>query len=108
MTAKPLIPRTSAQRDVEDAIDHYLREAGERVALEFVDALDAAYGRVALNPGIGSPRYEHELRLPGLRAVAIGKFPYLAFYVEQADHVDVWRVLHAQRDVSAWIQEPAG
>jgi toxin ParE1/3/4 len=28
------------------------------------------------------------------------------FYREQPDHIDVWRVLHAQRDIPAWMQEP--
>jgi toxin ParE1/3/4 len=28
------------------------------------------------------------------------------FYVERHDHIDVWRVLHGQRDIPAWMQEP--
>jgi toxin ParE1/3/4 len=28
------------------------------------------------------------------------------FYVERPDHMDVWRVLHGQRDIPAWMQEP--
>jgi toxin ParE1/3/4 len=28
------------------------------------------------------------------------------FYVERDDHVDVWRILHGQRDIPAWMQEP--
>jgi hypothetical protein len=28
------------------------------------------------------------------------------FYVERDEHVDVWRVLHAQRDIPAWMDEP--
>ena len=34
--------------------------------------------------------------------------PYLVFYVERPDHIDVWRVLHSQRDIPAWMQEPEG
>jgi toxin ParE1/3/4 len=30
------------------------------------------------------------------------------FYVERPDHIDVWRVLHGQRDIPAWMQEPDG
>jgi len=34
----------------------------------------------------------------------VKRFPYLAFYVERADHVDVWRVLHGARDIPAWLK----
>jgi toxin ParE1/3/4 len=30
----------------------------------------------------------------------------LVFYFERADDVDVWRVLHGQRDIPAWMKEP--
>jgi toxin ParE1/3/4 len=29
----------------------------------------------------------------------------LIFYVEKDDHVDVWRVLHGQRDIPASMRE---
>jgi len=47
MTAKPVIPREQARRDVEAAVDFYATEAGETVALRFIDAVEAAYGRSA-------------------------------------------------------------
>ena len=34
------------------------------------------------------------------------RYPYLVFYVERSDHVDVWRVLQGQRDIPAWMQDP--
>jgi toxin ParE1/3/4 len=34
------------------------------------------------------------------------RFPYLIFYMEQADHIDVWRVLHGRRDIPALMREP--
>ena len=42
---------------------------------------------------------DHELNLPGLRSWPLTHYPYLVFYLERADHVDVWRVLHGQRDI---------
>jgi toxin ParE1/3/4 len=51
-------------------------------------------------------RYGHELDLPGLRSWALSRYPYLVSYVERPDHVDVWRVLHSQRDIPAWMQAP--
>ena len=35
----------------------------------------------------------------------VGGFPCLIFYVEHDTHLDIWRVLHAQRDVPAWTGE---
>ena len=67
MKAKPVIPREQANRDVDDAVAYYLTEATEAVALGFVDALEQAYGHIARHPATGSPRYAHELNLPGLR-----------------------------------------
>ncbi len=29
------------------------------------------------------------------------EFPYVVFYVDRADSVDVWRILHARRDIAA-------
>ncbi len=108
MTAKPVIPRQAAQRDIDEAITHYAVEAGESVALTFIDALERAFRRIGQHPAVGSPRYAFELRLEGLRASPLRRYPYLVFYVEREDHLDVWRVLHAQRDIPAWMQEPEG
>ena len=76
--------------------------------MAFIDALEQAFRRIAQHPAVGSPRYAFELRLEGLRAWPLRRYPYLVFYVEREDHLDVWRVLHAQRDIPAWMQEPEG
>ncbi|HZZ87357.1 MAG TPA: type II toxin-antitoxin system RelE/ParE family toxin [Caulobacteraceae bacterium] len=105
MNPKPVVPRALARRDVENAVDHYLSEAGERVALGFIDALERAYRAIQRHPSAGSPRYAHELGLPGLRTHLLKRYPYLVFYVEQVDRIDVWRILHARRDIPASLQE---
>ncbi len=108
MKAKPVIPREQANRDVDDAVAYYLNEAIEAVALGFIDALAKAYGHIARHPATGSPRYAHELNLPSLRVWPLTHYPHLVFYVEHPGHIDVWRVLHGQRDIPAWMQEPDG
>ena len=109
MKAKPIVPREQAHRDVEDAVAHHLAENAEAAALGFIDALENAYGHIGRHPATGSPRYAHELNLPGLRSWPLKRHPYLVFfYVERSDHVDLWRVLHGQRDIPAWMQEPDG
>lgn len=106
MTPKAVVPRNQAHRDVERAIDHYLYEAGTDIALDFVKALEVAYRWIAEHPRAGSPRYAHELDLPGIRHRPVGRYPYLVFYVERAHQIDVWRVLDARRDIPAWLAEP--
>jgi toxin ParE1/3/4 len=104
--AKPVVPREQARRDVEDAVAHYLAESTETAALGCIDALEIAYRHIGRHPDTGSPRYAHELNLPDLRSWPLTRYPNLVFYVEHPDHVDVWRVLHGQRDIPACMQEP--
>ncbi len=105
MKSRPIVPRAAAVRDADDAIAFYLREAGLKVALSFIEALERAYGQISRAPGGGSPRYAQELELPGLRSRPLKKFPHVVFYVEREDHVDVWRVLHGESDIPAWLRE---
>jgi toxin ParE1/3/4 len=104
---RPVVPREQARQDVEDAVAHYLDEDAEAAALGFIDALNMAYSHIGRHSASGSPRYVHELNLPGLRSWPLTRYPYLAFYVERPDHIDVWRVLQGQRDIPAWLHEPA-
>ena len=106
MKAKPVVPRALANQDAEDAVAYYLGEDAASAALGFVDALEQAFIHIGRHPATGSPRYAHALNLPGLRSWPLSRFPYLVFYVEHIDHIDVWRVLHSARDVPAWMQEP--
>jgi toxin ParE1/3/4 len=103
---KAVVPREQANRDVDEAIAHYLGEGAAHAALSFIDALERAYTHIGRNPATGSPRYSHELNLPGLRVWPLTRYPHLVFYVDRPDHIDVWRVLHGQRDVPAWMREP--
>ncbi|MFN0184267.1 MAG: type II toxin-antitoxin system RelE/ParE family toxin [Aquabacterium sp.] len=102
---KAIVPRALANRDVDEAIDHYLAEATAKVALGFVDELERAYAHIARHPASGSPRYAHQIGLADLRFWRLDRYPYLVFYVERDKHIDVWRVLHQQRDIPAWMNE---
>ena len=106
MKVKAVVPREQANRDVDEAIAHYVGEGAAQAALDFIDALERAYTHIGRNPATGSPRYAHELNLPGLRVWPLTRYPHLVFYVERPEHIDVWRVLHGQRDVPAWMSEP--
>ncbi len=108
MKAKTVIPREQALRDVDEAIAYYLGQQAEQAALGFIDAMEKAFAHIGRHPATGSPRYAHELNLPGLRFWPLTRYPHLVFYIEHTDHIDVWRVLHGQRDIPAWMREPDG
>jgi toxin ParE1/3/4 len=103
---KRVIPRQQALDDTNEAIDHYLVEAGADVALQFIAALEQAYGFIAESAAAGSPRWAHELNLPGIQSWPLKHFPWIVFYLELEDRIDVWRVLHSKRDIPAWLSEP--
>lgn len=107
MKFKRVARRARAERDIDEAAAYYFAEGGIELELRFIDALEAALRHVAAHPGTGSPRYATELNSPGLRFWPVKRFPYLIFYVEGADHVDVWRVLHKHRDIPAWLRDEA-
>lgn len=100
---KPITWRSAAERDTADAAYGYAMEAGLPVGERFLAAVDAGITHVAHHPVSGSLRYAMPLQFEGLRFWPVGGFPYLIFYVEHVTHVDVWRVLHAQRDIPAWM-----
>jgi toxin ParE1/3/4 len=106
VSRKPVLLRELAQRDVEAAVDYYVHETAPDIAFGFIEALQSTYRAIAEHPAVGSPRYAHELALPGLRSWAVKGFPYLVFYIERHDHIDVWRVLHGRRDIPSRMREP--
>ena len=108
MRIKPVVPREQARRDVEEALGYFLKEGAGEAAFGFIDALEEAYNRISRHPAAGSPRYAHELNVPGLRFWPLKRYPHLVFSVERPDHIDIWRVLHGHRDIPMWMQAPEG
>ena len=106
MKPKAVVPRERANRDVDEAINYYLIENAPEAALGFIEALEQAYGHIGRPPNTDSSRYASELNLPGLRFWPLKRYPHLLSYLERSDHIDVWRVLHGQRDIPAWMQGP--
>jgi toxin ParE1/3/4 len=102
--SKPVIPRALAQQDTDEAIDYYLRENAPQAAYGFIDALEKAYTHIGRHPASGSPRFAHELEIAGLLGWQLKRYPYVVFYFERSEHIDVLRVLHDSRDIPAWLQ----
>ncbi len=105
MIGKPIVPREQANRDIDEALEYYLKAASDKVALGFIDALEKAYTHISRHPASGSTRYSVELNLPGLRSRSVRRFPHIVFHVEATDHIDVWHILHGTREIPAWMQE---
>lgn len=94
-----------ARSDAECAAAWYGKQGGLVLELAFVDALHSAIDRIARHPGIGSNRYASLLKAHALRFWPVHGFPYLIFYIELDSRLDIWRVLHAQRDIPEWMRE---
>jgi len=103
--AKPIVPRQAASRDIEEAVDYLAREAGLATALRFIDAYEADCLHISNHTSSGSPRFGWELDRPGLRVWPVNDFGYLAFYVDEGDFIDLWRVLHGARDIPSYLRD---
>jgi toxin ParE1/3/4 len=100
----PVRVRPLAEADIDSA-SSYLWQENPQAAIRFLEELELAFARLAEQPGMGSPRYAHLLIEGNLRMWTLATFPYLVFYLERPDHLDVVRVLHEVRDLPRLLQE---
>lgn len=108
MIEKPLFSRKIADRDVDEAVDHYSDVAGADTAARFVGELANAKRVIVEAPRRGSPRYAETVGASNLRHRKIGRFPYLVFYREFDDRIEIVRVLHAAQDIPTWLSNKEG
>lgn len=101
---KPALLRPQGKQDILAVTRHYRGEGSAPLARRWVDAIEAALAHVSRFPGSGSPRYSQPLNLEDLRFWQVKRFPYLIFYIERPDSIDVWRVLHGERDLPEWLR----
>lgn len=95
--------RSLADADIQTALSYYQTQAGQDVALDFIDQLESALKHIGQHPPTGSLRFAYELEIPDLRSWTLQKFPHSLFYVANDTSVDVWRLLHARRDIPAFL-----
>ena len=95
--------RRAARADARNALAYYAREAGSEVTAGFIDDLQATYRRIETHPKMGSSIYALSLDLAGLRSRRMSRFPYIIFYMVQGEVIDVFRILHERRDISALL-----
>jgi len=102
---KPAIQRALAQQDIRSTFDYYLSVASAEAAAGFVREMDACMQRIEHYPAAGALRYAELLNVEGLRCAVVERFPYLVFYFERADYLDIVRVLHQHRDIPGILAE---
>lgn len=89
----------AADDDLAGAVEVYRQTADAATAERFVDAIERCVRRIAAFPSAGSVSTEALTGIPGLRSLAVERFPYQLLYTNDDDVVGVHRMLHARRDV---------
>ena len=98
--SRRIVVHDQARFDVID-IAYYIAEDSLDAADRFVEAVDAAYWRLAEMPGIGSAREYGNAKLKGMRMWPIPGFSkHLIFYRATDTEVRIIRVLHGARDIA--------
>jgi toxin ParE1/3/4 len=91
--------RQQVELEIDAGFRHYLKEAGGKVAGDFLDQISAALAHLDAFPQSGSPQYRHLFHDIDLRFWMLRRFPYVIFYVVRDDYVDVIAMLHQHADI---------
>ena len=86
-----------AEEDIDSAAQWYAEERLE-LALEFLNAVDAAFDLIAQFP------QAYQEVAPGIRRVLTRKFPFCVYYTINDKRLTVFAVLHASRSSETWQQ----
>jgi toxin ParE1/3/4 len=86
-----------AEEDIDSAAQWYAEERLE-LALEFLNAVDAAFDLIAQFP------QAYQEVAPGIRRVLTRKFPFCVYYTIDDKRLTVFAVLHASRSSETWRQ----
>ena len=77
----------------------YLADENEEFAQAFLNACDATFQFLALNPNVGSP---HKFESPGLKEIRMWRVKafqkYLIFYVPTETGIKILHILHTATD----------
>ncbi|NJS37628.1 MAG: type II toxin-antitoxin system RelE/ParE family toxin [Brachymonas sp.] len=114
---KQLIISAQADADFVAFYDHYLMQAGERVAAQFDQRSNDALTHIQRFPRTGSTRYAHLTPtaqlgsdesddIMMLRCWTYRQFPLIIFYIEHQDIITIIRVLHQASDLPQHLTTP--
>ena len=86
-------------RDEFDAATEWYESHSEGLGQRFVDCIDQTMTRISESPR-GYPVWEGDRRF---RKAVVQRFPYVIFYRELAESVDVVAVAHGAREPGYWL-----
>jgi plasmid stabilization system protein ParE len=90
-----------AQKDLINIRDHYLEEAGPRIARQMLLEFVTAFRKLARDPGIGHKRQD----LVDDRPVLFWAVrDYLIVYKAQSKPLEIVTIIHGSRDISAVLE----
>ncbi len=94
-----VILKPQAKVDLVELSD-FISQRNLAAAERFLDAVEAALGRLSKMPELGTPCDFQSSSAAGIRVWSISGFGnYLIFYRCQEDTIDIVRVLHGSRDI---------
>jgi toxin ParE1/3/4 len=96
---KPIVFAPEAQAEFEAAVEWYEAKAvglGER----FVSHVDDVLQLVEETPA-GFPKWNVDLRF---RRAVVQRFPYVVFYRDLGDRIEVVAVAHGAREPGYWLE----
>lgn len=99
---KKLAVRPQALLELEESA-HYYESEQPGLGNRFSDTVETAFEKIRETPGIGSRRYVDVV--PGLHMYVLPTFPFLIFYFDHTDHIEVVRLIHAKRDLPHELRE---
>ena len=88
--------RLQAQRELVEATQWYLEDAGPAVAEQFEWAVQRALRLLAVMPRLGRASY------PGVRTWPLKHFPYTLVYRVKGEVISVVAVAHQSRTPGYW------
>ena len=96
---KPILFAPAAQAEFEAAAEWY-ESHSEGLGGKFTLAIDTVVNRIHESPS-GFPIWDGDRRF---RRAIVRRFPYILFYRETPDTIEVLAVAHAARDPGYWLK----
>ena len=97
----------SARLDMIEIFQHLAADGSIEVARRFLANARESFRQLSTFPGLGTRYLPEDGRYSDLRYFPVSKFrSYIIFYRPIDQGIEVYRLLHGSRDISAALSEP--